>query len=842
MVDRGHPERLSAQEVLKRLPLAPTLTITLIALTLILALIAAIGIGNIYAARQDYEDAIARSYELQASGSRLLAAGVIEETAFRNRGPDAAQARANAAQAFDAEARITQSLAQEDDESARLLRARIIAERQARDTAAAGRRQGRTQSTERDLAQSIFVARTANDDLVARQRVRRAAAREKASDRTRTAVITVLAAGGLALLGALALIVALIGSIRRPLDELVDATKELAAGDLSKRVDPSGPQELRELDTAFNSMAEQLQGARGRIEAEREKLVTTIESLGDALVVCEHDGTVSAVNPRATEIVPELEPGEPAGGTGSPLPPLGDALAGEVIVDREGRTLAITAAELGDGEDGGIVWTLRDVSERARLERVKSDFVATASHELRSPLTSIKGFVELLERSPSLGDRDREFVDVILKSTDRLVDLVNDLLDVTRLDAGKMEVHPRLFDLSEQVRDVAALMAPRIEEKEQRIELDLPPTLPRALADPVRVRQILINLVSNAHQYTDEGGTITVSADQDGPLLVLAVADTGRGITPDDIDRVFERFVRRDDGLGGTGLGLAIVKSLVELQGGSIDLASHPGEGTTFTVRLPAEPGRLDDSEPRRAIRGKRVLVVDDEREIAELIAADLEPYDIDAEIETRGELALERLRREHFDAVTLDILMDGKSGLDVLRELRADPALRKTPVVVVSVLSGHQALYGEWKVAKPIDPLQLADAIGSAVLAGRTRVLVVGRSVVRPDLEPALVQLGLDHEWVTSGAAAAQACKRRRYEVALVDAGMRSPQAALRSLDLRGRRLEQSVLLFFAGAEPEGLAVLGPRAVPIGEAASAVREALGRPLAESPPAGAPAE
>src|SRR3712207_676329 len=126
---------------------------------------------------------------------------------------------------------------------------------------------------------------------------------------------------------------------------------------------------------------------------------------------------------------------------------------------------------------------------------MKSDFVATASHELRSPLTSIKGFVELLARSEGLGAREREFVDVILQSTDRLVDLVNDLLDVARLEAGKMEVHPRLFDLGEVVREVADLMAPRIEEKEQRLDVHVPPALPRALADPGRVRQIVMNLL-----------------------------------------------------------------------------------------------------------------------------------------------------------------------------------------------------------------------------------------------------------------------------------------------------------------------------------------------------------
>ena len=163
------------------------------------------------------------------------------------------------------------------------------------------------------------------------------------------------------------------------------------------------------------------------------------------------------------------------------------------------------------------MWTIRDVSERARLERMKSDFVATASHELRSPLTSIKGFVELLGRSDALGDREREFVDVVLQSTDRLVELVNDLLDVARLEAGRMEIHARLFDLAGVIEEVAVLMGPRVAEKDQQPGAGPAARAAKVLADPVRVRQILVNLISNAHQYTEEDGTITVIADGDGP-------------------------------------------------------------------------------------------------------------------------------------------------------------------------------------------------------------------------------------------------------------------------------------------------------------------------------------
>jgi CheY-like chemotaxis protein len=317
-------------------------------------------------------------------------------------------------------------------------------------------------------------------------------------------------------------------------------------------------------------------------------------------------------------------------------------------------------------------------------------------------------------------------------------------------------------------------------------------------------------------------------------FLELEVSDTGRGMTPEEVEGAFDRFVRREDGAGGTGLGLSIVKSLVDLQRGSIEVDSEPGVGSRFTVRLPAEPAEGAGgpwAEPREAIRGKRVLVVDDEPAIARLIAEQLRPFGVETETVHSGDEALGHLRDGRFDALTLDILMPGRSGIDVLRAIRADEELRRTPVVVVSILSTTQALFGEWKVSKPIDPGELADALGSAVLAGRTRVLVVGRSAVRSELEPALVRLGLDHEWVTSATAAARACTGRRFEVALVDTGMRNPDAVMQALDLRGRRLGRAVVLFSTGGEVEGTANLGAEAVPIEDAALAVLQTLSHRL-----------
>jgi signal transduction histidine kinase/DNA-binding response OmpR family regulator len=531
-----------------------------------------------------------------------------------------------------------------------------------------------------------------------------------------------------------------------------------------------------------------------------------------------------------------------ADGDVPPPAPLDDALQREITVHRDRRTLAVTASRLEADElrrehGEGIVWTVRDVSERARLEQLKSEFVATASHELRSPLTSIKGFVELLTASKGLDRRQREFLDIVLVSTNRLVDLVNDLLDVARVEAGRIEIHRRPTDLGEAVEEVAALMGPRIEHKNQTLEVDVPEELPRALADPSRVRQILTNLLTNAHLYTPEGGRLGVTVAAEESALRLEVSDTGRGMTPEELEHVYERFYRGTDGAAtpGTGLGLSIVRSLVDLHAGSIDVASAPGEGTTFTVRIPR--AAVPDEQltaSRLALRGKRVLVVDDEPEIARLIATHLEPFEVDATIVNSGAEALDMLRSERFDAVTLDILMPGMSGFEVLRAVRADPELQRTPIVVVSVFSGREALAGEVVVSKPIDADELVDSLGSAVLAGRTRVLVVGRPIMRERLVPALERLGIEHDWAESGTVAARLCEERRFEVALVDAGVRSPQAVLQALDLRGRRLRRAVVVFSAGEDAPGLARLDAQPVAVEDAAAAVLEALGDATVES--------
>ncbi|HTX11491.1 MAG TPA: ATP-binding protein [Solirubrobacteraceae bacterium] len=812
---------------MQHLSIVRSLRLALVALTLALAIVAALGIASLYNARQSYENRLINTSSLSTAGANLAAAGVAEEEVLRDaRGAGAAAARAQAAAAYTAAAATASSLAQGDAISERLVREQIAAQQ-------AARRLANTGQLDTAVNGPLATARALATELQTRQAARQAIARHQARTDSRRALLLVIVAGLLALAGALALITVMVRAMRRPLDELVQATHSLAEGKLEQRVEPSGPRELQDLAGAFNEMGEDLAAAQRRIEEERRRLAVTIESLGDALIVTEPASTqIAAVNPRAGELVPELVVGGRVDDDDSPLPPENEALAGEKIVEHGGRTLAVTAARLGD-ERAGVVWTVHDMSERARLERAKSEFVATASHELRSPLTSIKGFVELLERSSDdMSDRQREFVEIILKSTDRLVELVNDLLDVARIEADHVEINRRPIDVGEVVQEVVDLIRPRMQAKDQRLTSYAAPVAPPALADAGRVRQIVANLLTNAHLYTPEGGNIHIGVEPDRAWVQIVVEDSGVGMSEEEVSHIFDRFYRagnRSSSNPGTGLGLSIVKSLVDLHSGQIAVDSEPGRGTIFRVRLPAAVTGFDSPAALDSIRGRSVLIVDDEAEIAELIASQLAALEIQATIALSGEEALERLRTGHFDALTLDILMPGMDGFEVLRQIRSDRELAGTPVVCVSVFSGRQELAGEWVVPKPIDADELRAVLGAAVSAGRSRVLVVGREDLQNVLEPALDELGIEFQWEHSGAAAARVCRERRFEVALVDVGIRNPQMAIQALDLRGRRVRRAVILISDGdtPTPPGVDKLGMEVVPTEYAASAVLAAL---------------
>jgi signal transduction histidine kinase len=390
----------------------------------VLTAMAVIGVGRFIQQRQDFEDAIARSYQVEMRAREQLAGGV-----------DSRAARATAI----------------------------------------------------------------------REAERRGELRDEISADTRDTALLVAAGLIAGLTGALLLFSGLISSMRRPLEELVDAAGRLAAGDRGARVEVGGLAETATLGAAFNEMADELE---------------------------------------------------------------------------------------------------REASQRDQLDRLKDEFVLTASHELRSPLTSVQGFAELLMLDrDSLTPKQAETVEIILDNCRHLVRLLNDLLDLARSDAGRLGITPKPTEAAPLIEDVVRTMRAQTDGTNQILSQRIEPRLPLIYAEADRIRQILVNLLTNAHEYSPEGASIEVTARVADAEVEISVTDNGPGIPEQQLEHIFERFVRGDAGLtqrvGGTGLGLAISKSLVELHGGTIAVESTPGVGSTFSFRLPvateaqsADPGR----------------------------------------------------------------------------------------------------------------------------------------------------------------------------------------------------------------------------------------------------------
>ncbi len=223
--------------------------------------------------------------------------------------------------------------------------------------------------------------------------------------------------------------------------------------------------------------------------------------------------------------------------------------------------------------------------------RLKTEFVSMVSHELRTPLTSIQGYAELLLEDKQIAGEERESLTIVKKNADRMLGLINDLLDLSCMEAGKIELQRTNLDLARVIPEVAGALRPLIEAKRQRLRLDLEEALPAVWADADRVTQILTNLVSNAHKYTPAEGSISVAARRDDGFVRVDVSDTGVGLSTEAQAQLFTKFFRVPDrspqAATGTGLGLAITRSLVELHGGHITVSSAPGQGSTFTFSLP---------------------------------------------------------------------------------------------------------------------------------------------------------------------------------------------------------------------------------------------------------------
>lgn len=490
------------------------------------------------------------------------------------------------------------------------------------------------------------------------------------------------------------------------------------------------------------------------IQADRERsqaqTLAVLDAASDAMVLVDPNREFRVVNRRFAEmfgvessavigrkfeeLAPEVERTfEDAAGfaqivAGSAADPervLSTAVTQRFPVKRELQMLSTPVHGAGEGHLGRL-YAFRDVSHEREVDRLKTEFVSLVSHELRTPLTSIKGFVDLLlefevER---LSADQLEFLTIVQSNVDRLVAIINDLLDISRIESGNLNLEWSEFDLRQAITEVANSFQPQLIAKRQTLSLDLPRSLPYVLADQARVLQILTNLVSNAHKYTPEGGSITIAARADERFLAIDVTDTGIGMTAEDLERLFTRFFRARNRatqeVRGTGLGMTITRSLVEAQGGQIDVSSRPGDGTTFHFTLLAAAG---EQRPVAAQMpwslgsgGRRVLVVEDDPDNADLIQRYLEHGGYEVLHAASGEDAILLVQEEHLDLISLDMTLPDLDGFTVLERLRATLGPSGVPPVLVLSVLPNDARANQLGIAghliKPIDEATLLGVI----------------------------------------------------------------------------------------------------------------------------------
>lgn len=461
------------------------------------------------------------------------------------------------------------------------------------------------------------------------------------------AIVCSLGAGGLAVLFSLI--------ITRPLNKIITSTKRLADGEFNLVLPVDDLGEVGVLARSFKVMAEQILERRQAVENEQAKTQRLNEDLKR-----ERDSLDVRVRERTAE-------------------------------------LQQTNRDLEFARDAAL-----------EANRTKSAFLAQMSHELRTPLNAIIGYGELLEEEVAETPAQQFAPDLkkIVESGRHLLGLINDILDLSKVEAGKMELFVETFDVRSLVENVVGTVEPLIRKNDNRLKWTCADDVHTLRADRTRVRQILLNLLSNSSKFTDHGEicvTCELQRVHDRPHVVFCVADTGVGMTPEQMQRLFQNFSQVDVSTtrkyGGTGLGLAICRRFCEMMGGDISVESEYGKGSVFTVRLPVEgavqpaveESRLPAGEP---VSAGTVVVIDDDQTARDLLTRQLGKEGFRVLTASSGEEGLRLIRESQPAFITLDVIMPGMDGWDVLAVLKADPALCEIPVVILSMVDdSHLAL-----------------------------------------------------------------------------------------------------------------------------------------------------
>ena len=586
-------------------------------------------------------------------------------------------------------------------------------------------------------------------------------------------------------------------SIANPITTLKNAAVQIGQGNFETRIDITSRDEVGVLAEVVNKMAGDLSKAFGSMAS---RTATIIENLVDGLLVTDNDGTITLTNP-ALESIFALDGRDLVGqahrdvfdekltdlitlSLNSP----NEAFSAELELpgDRSGKALATAILDNTVSPDSstpavlGSVVIIRDATAEKEVDRMKTDFISMVSHELRTPLTSVLGFTKIIKKRmetvilPILNLEEKKIqraanqigknVDIIISEGERLTALINDVLDIAKMEAGKTDWNMAPLVVSDQVLERAIMATSALfEGKPVKLVKDFEANLPKVEGDADRLIQVVINLISNAVKFTDEG-TVTCRTRRVNGEIEVSIVDSGMGIAPNDVPKVFEKFKQVGDTMTdkpkGTGLGLPISMQIVAHHGGRIWATSELGQGSTFLFTLPVMLAPTDegaaslsktidistlvkqiedhrDSPVKKlaAAGRKTILVVDDEPHIRELLRQELEARNY-VVLEARdGVEAITMVKQERPDLITLDVMMPEITGFDVAAVLKNDPLTVSIPIIIVSIIEDQARglqLGVDRYLTKPIDTEKLLADVEQLLSRGSShkKVLVVDEDV----------------------------------------------------------------------------------------------------------------
>jgi signal transduction histidine kinase/DNA-binding response OmpR family regulator/HAMP domain-containing protein len=685
-------------------------------------------------------------------------------------------------------ATIKQELAQFESDATRAVAEYTADQRVIGNTFLASARQ---HSIAIDARITSFVENLNREAALARDRVQ--------ADVARTRLIAAIAVTLAILLGIAATLVVL-RSISRPLDDVVVAMAGISAGNLDTPIPASAPDEIgamaRTLGLFRDSIIERTK-LSAHSEEQRRMIQTAIETISDGFVLFDPDDRLVLCNSRYRELYPKL--GDVAH-PGTPFSTILEVAVERGVIDTGGQSREAWIAErlrrhskpeglveYHHGEvwvrvseqrtpDGSTVVVYTDISElkqrQQELEeameqaetanRAKSAFLANMSHELRTPLNAIIGLTEMMVSNVARFGTDKALEPLrrVHRAGRHLLELINQVLDLSKIEAGKLELNPETVNVPRLLDEVAGTARSLAEQNKNNLSVVCPSDTAPLYVDALRLRQVLLNLLSNACKFTKNGDVLlrALPTIADGRTWMdFVVADSGIGMTPDQMDKLFEEFSQGDQATarryGGTGLGLAITRRLCRMMDGDVTVTSEAGKGSTFVVRLPVgaapvpdAPASATDVDEQPQAIGDCVLVIDDDVTARELIANHLRDEGFSVVTANSGRDGLKRAEELHPIAITLDVLMPDLDGWTVLAALRGNPELADIPVVMATITDQHRkgmALGAAGYLTKPIDRNQLIALLRPfQARVRRTRVLLVEddpaqRMSIRSVLEP---------------------------------------------------------------------------------------------------------